>query len=374
MRIVIFSHSLISDWNNRNAHFMRGVASELLARGHDVRLYEPSDSCCLSQLLRERGVGAVAAFHDAYPQLSCVLFDAVEPELERLIQGAQLVLVDNWNTRELIGRLGRLRARASDFRLLLHHTPAPSASAVTPEDLQHYDGVLVCANALRERYAKQGFTNVYVWHEAADTRVFMPLPPQEPRRDLVWIGNWGGELCSSQLQSYVLEPSAALQLTADFYGAHYPDAAARQLATFGARYRGALYNFEVARVFASHRATVHVPRAPFSHAQPEPPPIRVFEALACGIPLVCAPWRDEDGLFAPGEDYLIARDAEHMQQQLRAVLHDPALAAERVARGLATIARRHTCAHRVDELLTMHTRITGRPAVNAQVSQLAAMP
>ena len=41
MRIVVFCHSLVSDWNHGNAHFLRGVVSELLDRGHDVRVFEP---------------------------------------------------------------------------------------------------------------------------------------------------------------------------------------------------------------------------------------------------------------------------------------------------------------------------------------------
>ncbi len=44
MRIVLFYHSLLSDWNHGNAHFLRGVVGELLFRGHDVRVYEPADA------------------------------------------------------------------------------------------------------------------------------------------------------------------------------------------------------------------------------------------------------------------------------------------------------------------------------------------
>ena len=36
MRIVMFYHSLLSDWNHGNAHFLRGVATELVCRGHTV--------------------------------------------------------------------------------------------------------------------------------------------------------------------------------------------------------------------------------------------------------------------------------------------------------------------------------------------------
>ncbi|HEV2061901.1 MAG TPA: glycosyltransferase, partial [Solirubrobacteraceae bacterium] len=93
------------------------------------------------------------------------------------------------------------------------------------------------------------------------------------------------------------------------------------------------------------------------------PTIRPFEALACGIPLVCAPWEDADGLFTPGEDYLVARDGEEMRRAMRTILHDRERAAALREHGLATIAARHTCAHRVDELLAIHAELTDREAV-----------
>ena len=68
-------------------------------------------------------------------------------------------------------------------------------------------------------------------------------------------------------------------------------------------------------LFARHRVTVHVPRRPYVTALPGIPTIRVFEALACGIPLVCSPWHDEEGLFGR-EDFLIARDGDAMTAQL----------------------------------------------------------
>jgi spore maturation protein CgeB len=88
-------------------------------------------------------------------------------------------------------------------------------------------------------------------------------------------------------------------------------------------------------------------------ALPGVPTIRVFEALASGIPLVTAPWDDAEGLFTPGEDYLVAPDGAAMRRHLRAVLADAELARALAERGRATILARHTCAHRVDELLAV---------------------
>lgn len=50
MRVVFFVHSLLSDWNHGNAHFLRGVVSELISRGYDVVLYEPRDAWSLQYL------------------------------------------------------------------------------------------------------------------------------------------------------------------------------------------------------------------------------------------------------------------------------------------------------------------------------------
>jgi spore maturation protein CgeB len=112
---------------------------------------------------------------------------------------------------------------------------------------------------------------------------------------------------------------------------------------------------------------VHIPRRPYAKALPGIPTIRVFEALACGIPLVSAPWQDQDGLFVPGEDYLVARDGEAMRHHLAALRADPDFAAALGAQGRATVAVRHSCAHRVDELVTI-CRGLGRDLVPIEMA------
>ena len=137
--------------------------------------------------------------------------------------------------------------------------------------------------------------------------------------------------------------------------------ALERLRAAGIRYAGWLPNYEAPRVFARHRVTVHVPRRPYVQALPGIPTIRVFEALACGIPLVSAPWRDAEGLFSPGRDFLVADDGRAMRRHLADVLHDDALAESLAREGRATILARHTCAHRVDELLAIHAEIAPAP-------------
>src|SRR5438874_1471549 len=55
MRIVMFYHTLLSDWNHGNAHFLRGVVTELMTRGHQVEVFEPEDSWSRKNLLTDYG-------------------------------------------------------------------------------------------------------------------------------------------------------------------------------------------------------------------------------------------------------------------------------------------------------------------------------
>src|SRR5579884_1841019 len=97
MRVVLFYHSLVSDWNHGNAHFLRGIATELISRGHDVRIYEPANSWSRENLVREHGEAPIADFRRAYPLLSSVEYNTGKLDLDSALDGADLVLVHEWN-------------------------------------------------------------------------------------------------------------------------------------------------------------------------------------------------------------------------------------------------------------------------------------
>jgi spore maturation protein CgeB len=370
MRVVIFCHSLVSDWNHGNAHFLRGVCSELLARGHAVDVHEPRDAWSRVNLVAEHGEAPLAAFARAYPGLRSRAYDAETIDLERALDRADLVLVHEWNDPALVRKIGLHRRDHGHYRLLFHdthHRSASDRSGIAAYDLEHYDGVLAFGEVIRDLYRAQGWsTRAWTWHEAADVRRFRPRPGERREGDLVWIGNWGDDEREAELDEYLLGPVRALALAATVHGVRYPERALARLRDAGIRYAGWLPNHEAPTVFARHRVTVHVPRRPYVEALPGIPTIRVFEALACGIPLVSAPWRDVEELFAPGRDFLVAADGAAMRRHLDAVLHDAALAGELAEHGRATILARHTCAHRVDELLAIHRELA--PVRQAQTS------
>ena len=356
MRLAYFTHSLASCWNHGNAHFLRGVLRELAARGHEIAAFEPEAAWSRQNLAADAGPAALDAWRAHYPELTATTYPE-RPDLAGMVRDADAVIVHEWNDPALVAALGALREAGAPWRLLFHdthHRTVSDPEAIRRYDLSGYDGVLAFGRALAQVYESWGWAGrVHIWHEAADTRLFRPPERQGQREGLVWIGNWGDGERTAELEAFLLRPAQEAGLPLDIHGVRYPPEALAMLSRYGARYRGWLPNPRAPEIFARHLATVHVPRRYYATILPGIPTIRVFEALACGIPLLSAPWDDAEGLFTPGEDYLVARDGAEMRFCLEAFRDDPALRSRLAAHGLATIRARHTCAHRAEELLRL---------------------
>lgn len=356
MRFVFYTHSLMSDWNHGNAHFLRGIMRDLTCRGHEALALEPEASWSRANLLKDQGAVAIQKFREAFPELRSQIYDD-DFDHEAAIADADVVVVHEWTEATLVERIGRARANGGRFTLLFHdthHRAVTAESDIAGLKLEAYDGVLAFGETLRERYLRAGWgKSVFTWHEAADDTLFRPRPQVARIGDVIWIGNWGDDERSSEIMEFLVRPVSELGLDATVRGVRYPDHALQALKKAGIAYGGWIANAEVPLAFARHKATVHIPRRPYVENLPGIPTIRVFEALACGIPLISAPWSDSENLFRAGEDYLVARSGEEMKRLLRGVLADDALAAGLVQSGLETIRSRHTCRHRVDELLSI---------------------
>ena len=364
MRIAYLTHSLASCWNHGNAHFLRGVLRALVARGHEVAAYEPEGSWSLANLLADHGEAGLAPWRAVYPELSSTSYPiGTDPAV--LVADADLVIVHEWNDPALVAAAGRLRARGGRFTLLFHdthHRAVSDPEAIRAFDLSGYDGVLAFGETLSDVYRRWGWGGrVWTWHEAADLRLFHPPAVEVAREGLVWIGNWGDGERTEEIERFLLAPARGADLPLDIYGVRYPSEARMMLERYGVDYRGWLPNARAPEIFARHLATVHVPRRYYATILPGIPTIRMFEALASGIPLVSAPWSDSEGLFRPGQDYLVATNGAEMTRHLAALRDDPALRDGLVASGLETIRTRHSCDHRADELVAIVEGLRARP-------------
>lgn len=352
MKIKMFYHSLLSDWNHGNAHFLRGIVTDLKNRNYDVTVYEPENNWSLENLRKEKD-NPVEEFHEYYPQLQSTLYDPADPQLKEKLADADLVIVHEWNDHDLISKIGDLKKKFK-YKLLFHdthHRSVTDKENIEKYDLSYYDGVLAFGDVIKDIYIKNNWTkHAFTWHEAADVRLFQPLDGHIKKGDLVWIGNWGDDERTRELQEFLIEPVKKLGLKAKIYGVRYPDHALKVLKDAGIEYGGYLPNYKVPEVFAQYKVTVHVPRRPYTESLPGIPTIRPFEAMACGIPLISSPWNDAENLFRD-EDFRYVKNKQEMKEQLQFLLKNKEAADKMAANGLQTIRSRHTCTHRVNELL-----------------------
>jgi spore maturation protein CgeB len=356
-RMAYFAHSIRSDWNNGNAHFLRGLLRNLQGLGHEVTIFEPQNAWSFTNLESEpAGQQSLQQFGRTYPSLHVTTYALNNNGLElqaNSLRDMDIVLIHEWNPPELVQRVLQFRDLLG-FRLIFHdthHRASSSPEMIRLLGIDRFDGVVVFGEALRWIYRERfHLPRVWTLHEAADVDVFYPRSGTEKTTDLVWIGNWGDNERSAEIREFLLQPAARLrQHSFDIYGVRYPEDGLEALREAGVTYRGYLPNLDAPGVYSAARLTVHIPRQQYSGAMDGIPTIRVFEALACGIPLLSAPWSDTEHLFDKG-DFCMVHNAAEMQSAISTLLADCKVAKAQADRGLETVRSRHTCRHRAEEL------------------------
>jgi len=359
LRIRYFAQSWVSDWNHGNAHFLRGLVRALTRLGHEVRCYEELGNWSLKNLVNQEGEAAIAAIDDfrrQYPQLQIRFYnndDSFADFATQELKGADLVIVHEWSDPRVVNTVLSLKKKCGFHALLhdTHHRAYSSARDILRFHLHLFDGVLAFGEAVRAIYADGfGIARVWTFHEAADAEAFRPLPA-EKEIDVLWIGNWGDEERTRELQEFLIAPAAHLHRKYVVHGVRYPDYALQELKAAGIQYRGYLPNLYAPYAYARSQLALHVPRRQYANGLSGVPTIRVFEALACGAPLLCSPWTDVEGLFRAGRDYLVVPDGEAMQAEVARLLADQEARRQMTESGLETIRRRHTCQHRAQQLV-----------------------
>jgi len=380
LRFRFFAHSWISDWNHGNAHFLRGLASELLRMGHEVRCYEEKDSWSMKNLVAEGAQVAARAFTNfrkAFPGLPVTFYSrgrGLTSLLESELANADVVVVHEWNSPEVAHAILALKTRFG-FRALFHdthHRAYTNPQEILRFPLDRFDGVLAFGDAIRRIYLDAfGVKWAWTFHEAADTAHFFPIAGEKDT-DVVWIGNWGDDERTCELDEFLVAPAAQLpECRFAVHGVRYPEQGLERLAESRIEFRGYLPNLSVPSVYSRSHISLHVPRRFYANGLSGVPTIRVFEALASGLPLVCSPWTDSEGLFRPGQDYVCVPDSKAMIAELRNLLRDPQARKQLSESGLESVRARHTCAHRAEQLIEVCQALE-RPALRPRVSLVPA--
>lgn len=360
LAIRFFAHSWVSDWNHGNAHFLRGLARALVRSGHDVRCYEQLGAWSLKNLVHlegERAADSIDVFRKRFPDLDVRFYnddDRLVPFLREELKGADVAVIHEWNEPHVVNTALSLKKELG-FRALFHdthHRAYSNAGEILRFRLGDFDGVLAFGETIRRIYVEGfGVPRAWTFHEAADVENFKPLPG-EKHNDVVWVGNWGDEERTRELQEFLIEPAAAMpNRRFVVHGVRYPEQGLRQLAAAGIEYRGYLPNLTAPEAYAASKISLHVPRRQYTNGLSGVPTIRVFETLACGIPLVCSPWNDVEGLFRPGRDYAVVPDGAAMRAEIDRLLRDDNARRQMAESGRRTILARHTCQHRAEQLI-----------------------
>ncbi|HWR17835.1 MAG TPA: glycosyltransferase [Terriglobales bacterium] len=360
LRFHIFAHSWVSDWNHGNAHFLRGLARELKRLGHSVRCYEQLGSWSLTNLVRQErdlAVTAIDDFRREFPELPVQFYnnDHTFPQFAAAhLRDADVVVIHEWNDPQVVNSILDLKKKYG-FKALFHdthHRAYTNAGDILKFRLDLFDGVLAFGEAIRRIYTDGfGIAKAWTFHEAADVENFKPMRVRK-EIDVVWVGNWGDEERTRELQEFLVQPAAdgATHRTV-VHGVRYPDEAVKMLKDAGIEYRGYLPNLSAPRVYGASKLTLHVPRRQYTNGLSGIPTIRVFETLACGIPLLCSPWEDVEKLFRPGQDYVCVPDGKAMRAEIEHLLKDENARNQIAANGMETIQERHTCGHRAEQLV-----------------------
>ncbi len=281
-------------------------------RGHEVRGLRAARRLEPAQPARPtQGDGAARGVRRAFPELRST---TLRPGDARPRRGARR---RRPRARARVERPGARRARSGAHRARGRRLPAalprhppprgrPRPHEMARFDLAAYDGVLAFGEVIRADLpaSAAGRQRAWTWHEAADTRVFRPLPGRRAARR-TWSGSATGATASAarSCASSCSARRGGCGLTGTDPRRALP--AARRgcaIRRAGLRYRGWLANHRVPeRLRRAPRDGPRARAAPTSQALPGIPTIRPFEALACGIPLISAPWEDAEGCSAPGE-------------------------------------------------------------------------
>jgi spore maturation protein CgeB len=188
---------------------------------------------------------------------------------------------------------------------------------------------------------------------SVDTRDYYPVDDEPGRSaaagsgplwDLGYLGTYSNDR-QPTLTELMLEPARTLSDRRFVVaGPQYPAAIAwpdnvTRITHLPPREHRTFYN--------SQRYTLNITRADMIRAGWSPS-VRLFEAAACGTPIVSDWWDGLDAFFEPGRDILIARSAEDTEMYLHDVDEDERREIGR--RGRERVLAGHTAEHRAEEL------------------------
>lgn len=346
MKLVVFGLSVSSSWGNGHATLWRGLCAALHRRGHRVFFYE-------------RDVPYYASHRDCWelPGGRLHLYPSW-PEVRRRaaadLADADVAMVTSYCPDGVEATDLVLDSRAAlrvfydlDTPVTLARLEAGEATGyIGPRGLAEFDLVLsyTGGKALEELRARLGARNVAPLYGSVDPEIHRAVPPQAVYgADLSYLGTYAPDR-QAALEHLFIAPARALpDRRFVMGGAAYPHEFPWTDNIFFVRH---LPPGEHAAFFSSSRLTLNVTRAAMARMG-YCPSGRLFEAAACGTPVITDRWEGIDDFFRPGSEIVIADGTQDCIDAIE--LPDAEL--RRIGRGArARALGAHTADHRAHEL------------------------
>ncbi|MXQ11439.1 CgeB family protein [Microvirga makkahensis] len=358
MKLVVFGLTISSSWGNGHATLWRGLCRALARQGHRVVFFE-------------KDAPYYSANRDVFevPNGNLVLYDtwdAVKQRARSELSGADAAMVTSYcpdgleATELVLDTPGVVRTFYDlDTPVTLSKLQArETLTYIGPRGLGEFDLVLsyTGGGALEMLQTVLGAQRVAPLYGHVDPNVHHPVAPVARYMcDLSYLGTYAADR-QTALRKLLIDP-AGLRPARRFLigGAQYPDDFPWRANIHFARH---LPPAEHPAFFSSSRLTLNVTRQAMAEMG-WCPSGRLFEASACGVPILSDDWEGLDSFFDPGSEILIAETTEDAVAALD--LSDAEL--DRIARASRerTLAE-HTSEHRARELEALLASVHSAPS------------
>jgi spore maturation protein CgeB len=344
LSIVVLGLSITSSWGNGHATNFRALVQALDRRGHDV-------------LFLERDVPWYAEHRDlpSPPYGRTVLYDSLDQlrdEHETALCGADLVIVGSYVPDGIqVGRWVQSTATGVkafydiDTPVTLTDLARGGCAYLAPELIPGYDLYLsFTGGPTLERIEQQlGSPRARPFHCLVDESAYQPAAV-ERRWTLGYLGTWSADR-QPVVDELLVAPARSLpDQSFVVAGPQYPSDIAWPANVARIEH---LPPAEHAGFYNAQLLTLNVTRADMVRAGWSPS-VRLFEAAACGVPVVSDWWEGLDAFFLPDKEILVAHSAADVVRHLSSMDEERRREIGEAAR--ARVLNEHTAEHRADEL------------------------
>ena len=361
MRLVIFGLSISSSWGNGHATLWRGLTRALAARGHEIHFFERD----VPYYANHRDLTEIPGGHlYLYPD-----WREIRPIAERQLRDADLAMVTSYcpdglaATELVLGSKARCRCFYDlDTGVTLNRVRSGEpVEYIGPGGFADFDLVLsyTGGKALTELRDRLGARRVAPLYGHVDPEYHHPAPPLDRfLADLSYLGTYAEDR-QAALEAFFIEPARRLpQCRFMLGGAMYPQSFPWTDNIYFVRH---LPPAEHPAFYCSSKLTLNITRkamADFGYC----PSGRLFEASACGVPMMSDYFEGLESFFEPGSEILVCRSTEEATAAIQ-MSNDELAGIARRARE-RTLAC-HTSEIRARELEDILSSVAGSPSLQS---------